>query len=270
VYDHATPALHREPPMSSTRAALEAALAADPDDLARHAAYADLLIEEGDSRGEFIRLQLALEDPDLPADSRKAMDEAVAELLRLHEAEWLGPLASYVEIHRAVQDGDYADGIFVDWQRGWIHTFQMSNVTFEMLEAVDRAPILKLVRHGYLFGLSDTLPDSELTAILRRFTKWPVTSLHIHDGMGDDVAVALVASDILDRLQCLDVRGCQLSDDGAIILARHPAIAKLDNLLASGNWFTPIGLDALAEVGHTDLGGSQLWDHEPPRRGVYV
>ena len=48
--------------MSPLRAALESALAENPDDLASHMAYADLLVDEGDPRGEFIQVQLAFED----------------------------------------------------------------------------------------------------------------------------------------------------------------------------------------------------------------
>src|SRR5829696_347512 len=69
------------------RELLEAALVADPDDLAAHAAYADLLMEEGDPRGEFIHVQLALED-----ESKKARER---ELLDVHERAWLGELAPY-------------------------------------------------------------------------------------------------------------------------------------------------------------------------------
>ena len=43
-------------------AALEAAVVANPDDRAVHAALADFHLERGDPRGEFIRVQLALEE----------------------------------------------------------------------------------------------------------------------------------------------------------------------------------------------------------------
>src|SRR5436190_22265883 len=55
---------------SPTRRALEQALAEDPDDLAAHSAYADLLVELGDPRGEFIQVQLALEREGLDAAER--------------------------------------------------------------------------------------------------------------------------------------------------------------------------------------------------------
>src|SRR5437762_3072073 len=76
-----------------TRAALEDALQENPDDLAAHAAYADLLTEQGDPRGEFISVQLALEDPTRPAAERDRLRRRERELLDAHEREWLGELA---------------------------------------------------------------------------------------------------------------------------------------------------------------------------------
>lgn len=54
---------------------LEKAIMEDPDDLAAHAAYSDWLIQEGDSRGEFIQVQLALEDAGRSAKERKELQQ---------------------------------------------------------------------------------------------------------------------------------------------------------------------------------------------------
>src|SRR4051794_38382814 len=58
------------PPLDATGQAMEAALVEDPDDLANHAAFADWLSEQADprhqARGEFVRVQLQLEDEELP------------------------------------------------------------------------------------------------------------------------------------------------------------------------------------------------------------
>src|SRR5262249_26322288 len=62
---------HATTPPASLREALEAALTENPDDLAAHMAYADLLSEEGDPRGEFSQVQLALEDESLGSRARK-------------------------------------------------------------------------------------------------------------------------------------------------------------------------------------------------------
>src|SRR3954452_4803173 len=81
---------------ASLRRALEDELAASPDDVATHAAYADLLDEMGDVRGEFIQVQLALEDDSLDAAHRKQLSRREAELLRDHADRLLGPLAPHL------------------------------------------------------------------------------------------------------------------------------------------------------------------------------
>jgi uncharacterized protein (TIGR02996 family) len=79
--------------MLSVRHALESALVENPDDLATHYAYADFLQEQGDPRGEFIQLQLALEDPQRTETERRKVQARAKELLREHRREWLGILA---------------------------------------------------------------------------------------------------------------------------------------------------------------------------------
>src|SRR5262249_52405588 len=69
---HPSPAL-RGKSVSDLRAALEEAILAHPEDRASHAAYADLLTEEGDPQGEFVSVQLALEDESLPAPERQRL-----------------------------------------------------------------------------------------------------------------------------------------------------------------------------------------------------
>ena len=70
-----------EQPISTERKALEAALLAHPDEIAAHSAYADLLVEEGNPRGEFIQVQLALEDPARSREERETLAKREAESL---------------------------------------------------------------------------------------------------------------------------------------------------------------------------------------------
>lgn len=79
--------------MLSLRDALESALVEDPDDLATHYAYADFLQEQGDPRGEFIQVQIALEDPQRSEKERRTLQARAKDLLRAHQREWLGILA---------------------------------------------------------------------------------------------------------------------------------------------------------------------------------
>src|SRR5277367_3706710 len=92
-------ALLQGPAMSQTdpmRQALEQALVENPDDLATHAAYADHLSEQGDPRGEFIQVQLALENPKHSAEQRKQFQAREQTLLQEHAQEWLGDLGRFL------------------------------------------------------------------------------------------------------------------------------------------------------------------------------
>jgi uncharacterized protein (TIGR02996 family) len=91
--------------------ALVAALRENPDDLAAHMAYGDYLAERGDPRGEFIQVQLALENAKLPPERRAELKRREAELLAAHQAEWLGPLAKLFQ---------RKDGSHCTWARGWL------------------------------------------------------------------------------------------------------------------------------------------------------
>src|SRR5262249_33559798 len=79
---------------SSEAEAFERALAENPHDLAGWCAYADYLAEQGDPRGEFMQVQLALENESLVKTERDALKKREAKLLKQHERDWLGPLAA--------------------------------------------------------------------------------------------------------------------------------------------------------------------------------
>jgi uncharacterized protein (TIGR02996 family) len=70
--------------------ALEAAIIDQPEEPANYAAYADYLQEQGDPHGEFVQVQLALEDPSLKAAQRKKLQKREQELLKAHQEEWVG------------------------------------------------------------------------------------------------------------------------------------------------------------------------------------
>src|SRR5262245_54355188 len=126
--------------MSTLRTALEAALVANPDDLAAHMAYGDLLSEEGGPRGEFIQVQLALEDPSRSAEQRKELKRREAAVLKKHAADWLGPL-------HALFVGDEDEPPFgLDWyrpkdctyrfSRGWLESLSLHKINPAIVEAL--------------------------------------------------------------------------------------------------------------------------------------
>jgi uncharacterized protein (TIGR02996 family) len=159
------------------REALETSLAENPDDLAAHAAYADLLSEQGDPRGEFISVQMALEDEALPPEERRRLRQRERALLAAHEREWLGELGPLLlgtpEEQRALFVSELADPSLAlheesypedalhfshGWARGWLDSLDCSALTVEMARKLGRAPIAQLLRslvyRGRFFGYS--------------------------------------------------------------------------------------------------------------------
>ena len=131
------------------RAALELALAANPDDFATHAAYADLLTEQGDPRGDYIRLQLALEDRHQPVERLRAMEQEAFELRQRHEAEWLGPLYTHVNpgagfSRPGVNINVLEANVQVTYRRGWLCEVRVRNLSSEVENALVECPIGRL------------------------------------------------------------------------------------------------------------------------------
>jgi uncharacterized protein (TIGR02996 family) len=138
-------------PSAPTAKALENALAADPDDLAAHAAYADFLTEQGDPRGEFIQVQLALEDPARPAKERKGLQKREAALLKEHGPAWLGELAEY--------RSDEEDAPTFEFARGWLNSLHIPRLTVPLARALARSRELRLLRRLVILEDAHEEPD---------------------------------------------------------------------------------------------------------------
>lgn len=173
---------------------LEAAQRAEPDDRALSAAYADYLLEQGDPRGELIRLQLLAEDDTLSEDDRAALDLEIEELLRVHAQEWLGGLADLL-LRGVGQQWLYRRDLGrtagADWwfERGWLAGIEGVTLNAVGLDALARQtatlrelgidgflptpPALALPRGGYGRPLAvvraNLLDGSPSLANLRRF-----------------------------------------------------------------------------------------------------
>ncbi len=129
----------------------ERALAADPDDMAGWCAYADYLAEQGDPRGEFMQVQIALEDEALSKAERTKMKKQEANLLKKHEKEWLGPLAAvtvdadpvpYWRSGKQAVRAPVAHG----FARGWLNRLEFHNLTVGQARALAQAPEARLLR----------------------------------------------------------------------------------------------------------------------------
>jgi uncharacterized protein (TIGR02996 family) len=131
------------PPLSLERKALEAALATNPDDLAAHSAYADYLMEQNDPRGEFIQVQLALEDTSKPKKERNALSRREAALLEAHASEWIGDAGRFL-VGEWSGAGKPYEFRFV---RGWLDLVRTLPVPEALIVSLTRSPESRLLRH---------------------------------------------------------------------------------------------------------------------------
>lgn len=230
----------------NTRDALEAALAADPDDVAAHSAYADLLIDAGDPRGEYIRLQLALEDRNQPADRLRAMEQEAFALRREHEADWLGPLAEFVLPQRGPSVGAMvADNVEVTWRRGWVHRLTIPRLTADIAGGVWGSFRIAWMLHELVVR---SVADGDLDPLIR----WHDTTLRkvefgVPSTFGEFPYVNFRGLSRLERLRLHGVRSdwlaiessipihqlCELeitTDNGHVPLVRLADIATLSRL----------------------------------------
>jgi uncharacterized protein (TIGR02996 family) len=167
-YVETTPAAKAQP--TNLREALEAALVKTPDDLGNHMAYADYLQEQGDPRGEFIQVQLALEDEKKSAAERKKLQKREKELLAAHEREWLGDLAPYLLDNEGIigyaaeryQDSDEKAAEF-RFGRGWLESVHFKTLGFEPAWVLAWSPRSRLLRE---LGVENGDDRGELEEVL--------------------------------------------------------------------------------------------------------
>ena len=150
----------------------EKAIAENPDDAAAHAAYADWLTEQGDPRGEFIRVQLALEDETLEPNRRTELRAQEKRLLDAHVREWLGPeLAALLFprwFRRLMPKGEFG------FRRGQLDRLAFPELDMRAAMALYKSPATRCLRSlgfdaGGWEGEWPTLAVAPVVPALREF-----------------------------------------------------------------------------------------------------
>jgi uncharacterized protein (TIGR02996 family) len=138
------------PAAPSLREALEAAIRDDPDDLAAHAAW---LQEQGDPLGEFIQVQLALEQEGRSAHERKKLRQREKALLKDHQREWVGAWPTLMPTMGPEGRGqlDFQTPVF-GFIRGILAEATLCSLLLKGAWAFVRAPQTRMVRHLRIGG----------------------------------------------------------------------------------------------------------------------
>jgi uncharacterized protein (TIGR02996 family) len=187
------------PLMDATGRAILDALVENPDELANHLAFADWLSEQADprhqARGEFVRLQLRLEDEALTAEQRKKLKKREKELLDADERRWLGWRLYDVLFDGGSDTWVYADTARPDgvrrYRRGWVDRLNVPLMTDQVARTIADAPALRLLRemvigdHLYETGTMAALASTDTLKNLR--------VLHVIDHDEDQDVSRLVA-----------------------------------------------------------------------------
>ena len=142
----------------------------NPDDAAGYAAYADWLQERGAPRGEFIAVQLALEDESRANAERMNLRARETELLRTHDREWLGDLAPHLLDHGGVgAREDYDDPnrrpwAEHHWRGGFLASLRVQCLTRTFAQTLAAAPSARFLRELRLHGTAYywSLEDQEV------------------------------------------------------------------------------------------------------------
>ena len=201
-----------------------------PDDDAQRLIFADWLDEEGDPRGQFIRVQLALAELPVDDPARKDLLLKERELLAAHRDEWEAPfrgLASGCVFHR-----------------GFVEELRVG--AKEFLRHAPEIFAAGPVRHVHLRDVSDGLPAVMQSPYMSRLTALTVYAQH----SGEPLARAVARSEYLSELKHLTLTRNRLADDAAEQLARSPHLANLEELDLSENEIGETGARAIAASPH--------------------
>lgn len=205
--------------------------------------YADWLDEQGDPRGEFIRVQVALAR--MPGHGRRRADLARIEdgLLKEHADAWAAPF-------RGLATGPV-------FRRGFVEEVKVTARQF--LAHADALFAAGPVRHLHLLDLGSHLGPVFLSPHLAKLTGLTVFAQHL----GPPLARAIADSPHLGGLKVLRLGRNRVGDEGAERLAHAPQLAGLEDLDLAENELAEAGGVALAEakfagLKRLELGGNAI------------
>jgi len=240
--------IHGKHELSFVSAILES-----PDSSEPYLIYADWLEEQGDPRGEFIRVQWELENGSLTASARQDFKRTESQLLKQHSEEWLGDLAPlFLKSPDAPRVRGVAARQFVwQFQRGFVDSLQVSSFPpgfCGLLQASTIPTTLRSLRIRHSGGRG--IREDECADLGR--THMPnLREFELTNFFGVEPYRALAGNESLGRVESLTIDpSSSLSDiSGLSAFFRNASLNSLTHLALSS-----AGTDAIVEeLTTTDL-----------------
>jgi hypothetical protein len=191
------------------RPQLEAALRRDPHDEHAWSVFGDLLVAQGDSRGELIALEQRAAASERPFE-RAVLEHRAAELFEHEHRRWLGPLADA--------------GLELTWVRGFVTKVVIARRHAASLDALLQLPTAALL------GKVECVGTRSLGPIAKALGQHPVASLGLRippvsNGGSNGRGVSLDQLARLEQLEQLEVEGS--TTEGVEALHELPALRRL-------------------------------------------
>lgn len=224
-----------------------------PDDDTPRLVLADLLEEQGDPRGEFVRIQCRLAQSPGNDPSCAVLQKRQDELWQQHNGQWAGTVFSGVKsvrglLHVSMHAPSYVsrmrDGLAETETWAWVEKLSLSGERADMVEVCGSAGLasissLDLDKARFRWEQLGPFFHSPHLAGLRSL------SLTEHR-LGRKGMEVLVTAPALTRLTSLFLAHNALGDPGAALLAGWPGLASIRTLVLGNNSIGIDGVRALA------------------------
>lgn len=212
--------------LSTDEQAFHQMILRNPDDEVPRLICADWLEERGDPRGEFIRVQCALEGSVRRDLGRPALLARQAALLQQHGDEWRRPFARLVEV--------------AEFRRGFVEVVRLTARAF--IRSAARLFRLAPIRRVELTKLAGVVSELADCPELANVVELDVSG----NELGSRGLRPLFASPHLTGLRRLELSNCGIDPFGVRFLAEAPMLAGLHTLDLARNGLGAPGAEALA------------------------
>ncbi|AWM39750.1 Leucine Rich repeats (2 copies) [Gemmata obscuriglobus] len=224
-----------------------------PDDDAQRLIFADWLDEEGDPRGRFIRVQLALAHLPEGDRARPALLAEERQLLAAHRDTWEAPLRGLIS--GPVFRRGFVDEVKVEAKQFLQHAHRIFDATpvrrVHLLDVGGNLPAVMqcpyLSRLSALTVYAQHASEPLARAVARSPHLGALRVLHLgRNRLADDAVEHLAGSPNLPALEELDLSENEIGETGALALAGSPHLGNLRRLELRENRLGPGGAEALA------------------------